>query len=101
MAVVVILLTLTACAPMPDPDKGRTLVLLTRQYDRLPDVEGRLYIAPSEAVSVIMRKLENEGLLKRGEPMRGRVGQPSVPLRLAYCCRTQTKPRSFTATWCS
>lgn len=35
-------------APMPDPDKGTTLVLLTRQYDRIPEVEGRLYVWPSE-----------------------------------------------------
>ncbi len=36
-------------APMPDPDRGRTLVLLTRRYDDIPDVEGRLYAWPSEA----------------------------------------------------
>ena len=35
-------------APMPDPDEGRTLVLLTRRYDDIPDVEGRLYLWPSE-----------------------------------------------------
>nr|WP_084794828.1 ROK family transcriptional regulator [Pseudoponticoccus marisrubri] len=36
-----------------------------------------------QTVSVIMRALEQEGLLLRGEPVRGRVGQPSVPMRLA------------------
>jgi hypothetical protein len=35
-------------APMPDPNHGRTLVLLTRQYDEIPDIEGRLYVWPSE-----------------------------------------------------
>ena len=35
-------------APMPDPDDGRTLVLLTRQYHDVPEVDGRLYVAPSE-----------------------------------------------------
>ena len=35
-------------APMPDPDLGRTLVLLTRRYDSVPEVEGRLYVTPSE-----------------------------------------------------
>ena len=35
-------------APMPDPDEGRTLVLLTRRYDNIPRVEGRIYVAPSE-----------------------------------------------------
>ncbi|MFD1341991.1 patatin-like phospholipase family protein [Litorisediminicola beolgyonensis] len=34
-------------APLPEPDEGETLVLLTRDYRRLPEVEGRTYIAPS------------------------------------------------------
>lgn len=34
------------------------------------------------AVSVIVNALEEDGLLLRGEPMRGRIGQPSTPLRL-------------------
>src|SRR3546814_14740204 len=29
-----------------------------------------------------MRSLEKECLLRRGEPVRGKVGQPSVPIRL-------------------
>ncbi|UWQ29986.1 patatin-like phospholipase family protein [Leisingera sp. M523] len=37
-------------APMPDPNKGRTLVLLTRPYKRLPEVAGRLYVWPEEDV---------------------------------------------------
>ena len=37
-------------APMPDPDRGRTLVLLTRNYRNVPEVEGRLYVTPSEEV---------------------------------------------------
>lgn len=36
----------------------------------------------AQTVSVIMRALEKDGLLIRGEPVRGRVGQPSVPLYL-------------------
>ena len=35
-----------------------------------------------QTVSVIMRQLEADGLLLRGEPIRGRVGQPSVPMHL-------------------
>lgn len=35
-------------APMPEPDEGGTLVLLTRQYAKLPEVEGRYYVWPSE-----------------------------------------------------
>lgn len=37
----------------------------------------------AQTVSVIMRGLEQDGILTRGEPVRGRVGQPSVPMRLA------------------
>ncbi|MEM8956570.1 MAG: ROK family transcriptional regulator [Pseudomonadota bacterium] len=36
----------------------------------------------AQTVSVIMRNLEADGLLRRGEPVRGRVGQPSVPMGL-------------------
>lgn len=38
----------------------------------------------AQAVSVIMRKLERDGLLARGQPLRvrGKVGQPSVPMSL-------------------
>lgn len=36
----------------------------------------------AQTVSVIMRSLENDGLLLRGAPVRGRVGQPSIPMRL-------------------
>lgn len=35
-------------APMPSPDEGRTMILLTRQYRRLPDNPDRLYVAPSK-----------------------------------------------------
>src|SRR3546814_14915375 len=34
----------------------------------------------AQTVSVIMRSLEKEGLLLRGEPVRGKVGPPSVPI---------------------
>ncbi|MBY6138860.1 patatin-like phospholipase family protein [Leisingera daeponensis] len=37
-------------APMPEPDNGRTLVLLTRRYKRLPEVAGRRYVWPAEEV---------------------------------------------------
>lgn len=36
-----------------------------------------------QTVSVIMRALEQEGLLLRGTPQRGRIGQPSIPMSLA------------------
>ncbi|MCU0830818.1 MAG: ROK family transcriptional regulator [Rhizobiaceae bacterium] len=36
----------------------------------------------AQTVSVIIRQLERDGLLLKGEPVRGRVGQPSVPLAI-------------------
>ncbi|MGO7785652.1 winged helix-turn-helix transcriptional regulator, partial [Rhizobium ruizarguesonis] len=36
----------------------------------------------AQTVSVIMRVLEKEGLLSRGDPVRGRVGQPSIPMHI-------------------
>ena len=35
-------------APMPSDDHGATLVMLTRDYDRLPAHDDRLYVGPSE-----------------------------------------------------
>ena len=34
-------------APMPDPDEGPTLILLTREYSRMPDAPDRDYFWPS------------------------------------------------------
>ena len=36
----------------------------------------------AQTVSVIMRSLENDGLLLKGKPQRGQVGQPSIPMSL-------------------
>lgn len=36
----------------------------------------------AQTISVIIRALERESLLVRGEPIRGKVGQPSVPLSI-------------------
>lgn len=35
-----------------------------------------------QTISVILRKLEADGLLLRGDSVRGRVGKPSVPMRI-------------------
>ncbi|MBI1416469.1 MAG: ROK family protein [Limimaricola sp.] len=36
-----------------------------------------------QTLSVILRGLETEGIIARGDPQRGRVGKPSVPMDLA------------------
>ncbi|MDI3336862.1 ROK family transcriptional regulator [Defluviimonas aestuarii] len=44
---------------------------------------ARLTGLSAQTASVIMRKLEKEGLIKRCAPVRGKVGQPSIPMQLA------------------
>ncbi|WP_436399518.1 ROK family transcriptional regulator [Roseobacter sp. S98] len=45
------------------------------------DMARRAGLSP-QTVSVILRKLEKDGLLRRGDPVRGRVGKPSIPMQL-------------------
>ncbi|MDJ0994028.1 MAG: ROK family transcriptional regulator [Dinoroseobacter sp.] len=61
----------------------RLVLSLVRQHYALAKAEiARMTGLSAQTVSVIMRELESEGLLLRGEPLRGRVGQPSIPMRL-------------------
>ena len=61
----------------------RLVLTLIRRHGALAKAEiARLTGLSAQTVSVIMRSLEDEGLLLKGEPMRGKVGQPSVPMRL-------------------
>ncbi|WP_160007005.1 ROK family transcriptional regulator [Rhizobium sp. 18055] len=80
--------------PNVSPAGGANQVRVRAYNERLVLSLVRLHGAQSKAdvarrtglsaqtVSVIMRVLEKEGLLSRGEPVRGRVGQPSIPMRL-------------------
>ncbi|MBC2837060.1 ROK family transcriptional regulator [Paragemmobacter straminiformis] len=62
----------------------RLVLSLVRQQGGLSKSDiARMTGLSNQTVSVIMRSLENEGLLLRGEPVRGRIGQPSVPMSLA------------------
>ncbi|MBC7736053.1 MAG: ROK family transcriptional regulator [Candidatus Saccharibacteria bacterium] len=65
-------------------DYNERLVLsLVRQNGALAKSDiARLTGLSAQTTSVIMRALEQDGLLKRGEPVRGRIGQPSVPMSL-------------------
>ena len=61
----------------------RLVLSLVRRHTALAKSEiARMTGLSAQTVSVIMRQLEGEGLLLRGEPMRGKVGQPLVPMRL-------------------
>lgn len=59
----------------------RLVLSLVRQYPGCSKADiARLTGLSPQTVSVIMRSLESDELLIRGEPIRGRVGQPSVPM---------------------
>ncbi len=61
----------------------RLVLSLVRRHGALSkaDIARRTGLS-AQTVSVIMRVLEKEGLLLRDQPVRGRVGQPSTPMRL-------------------
>lgn len=65
-------------------DRNERVVLsLVRQNGALAKADiARVTGLSAQTVGVIMRRLEDDGLLARGEPVRGRVGQPSVPMSL-------------------
>ena len=65
-------------------DRNERLVLsILRRQGALPKAEiARKTGLSAQTVSVIMRALEKDGFLVKGEKLRGRVGQPSVPMWL-------------------
>ena len=72
--------------PKPDGIRARNeriiLSLIHRNGPMAKADIARASGLSAQTVSVIMRNLEADGLLRRGEPVRGRVGQPSVPMDL-------------------
>lgn len=61
----------------------RLVLGLVRQHGAMAKSDiARSTGLSAQTVSVIMRALERDGLLVRGEPIRGRIGQPSVPMSL-------------------
>ncbi|WP_411572451.1 ROK family protein [Tropicimonas sp. TH_r6] len=62
----------------------RLVLSMLRQRGPMPKAEiARATGLSAQTISVIMRGLERDGLLRRGDPIRGRVGQPSIPMDLA------------------
>lgn len=62
----------------------RLVLSLIRQSGAMAKAEiARRTGLSAQTVSVIMRALEADGLLVRGEPVRGKIGQPSIPMHLA------------------
>nr|WP_321443687.1 ROK family transcriptional regulator [uncultured Cohaesibacter sp.] len=64
----------------------RLVLSLVRRHGNLAKSEiARRSGLSAQTVSVIMRSLEADGLLLRGAPIRGKVGQPSIPMALNPC----------------
>lgn len=61
----------------------RLLLSMIQKMGPLPGSDmARQSNLSAQTVSVILRSLESEGLLIKGEPQRGRVGKPRVPMQL-------------------
>ena len=78
----------------------RVLLQAIRLQGALPGAElARLTQLTAQTVSIITKRLEADGLLLRGAPLRGKVGQPSVPLSLnpdgAFAVGIKVGRRSF------
>ncbi len=62
----------------------RLLMSLVRTHGNLPKAEiARLTGLSPQTVSVIVRQLEQEGLLVKGKAQKGKVGQPLQPFSLS------------------
>lgn len=61
----------------------RLVLSLIRKHGALPKAEiARMTGLSAQTITVIIRELERDGLLERGEKLRGKIGQPSVPMQL-------------------
>ncbi|NDY92983.1 ROK family transcriptional regulator [Ideonella sp. TBM-1] len=61
----------------------RVVLQAIRLHGALPAAEiARLTQLTAQTVSMITKRLIEDGLLVKGSPLRGKVGQPSVPLGL-------------------
>ncbi len=61
----------------------RLLLSLMQRHGPLPGSDlAKLAGLSAQTVSVILRRLETDGMIRRGEPQRGKVGKPSIPMGL-------------------
>ncbi len=64
-------------------DNERLVLSLIREHGSLAKADiAKMTGLSAQTISVIMRELEAEGLLLRGDPIRGKVGQPLIPMAL-------------------
>jgi len=62
----------------------RLVLALVRRHGAMARADiARKTGLSAQTISVIIRELEKDGLITQGERVRGRVGQPSMPMRLA------------------
>lgn len=59
----------------------RLILSVLHRYGQMPgsDIARDTHLS-AQTVSVILRKLESDGLVVKGKPVKGRVGKPSVPI---------------------
>src|SRR5437660_230091 len=61
----------------------RLALSLVRRFGQLSKIEvARMTGLSVQSTSTIMNRLSQEGLLRREAPLRGRVGQPTVPVSI-------------------
>lgn len=61
----------------------RLLLTLVRRFGPLSKIEvARLTGLSVQSTSAIMNRLQADGLLRREAPLRGRVGQPTIPMSI-------------------
>jgi predicted NBD/HSP70 family sugar kinase len=85
----------SALVPLPNANVGgadqagvrlyneRLLLSLVRRFGPLSKIEvARLTGLSVQSTSAIMNRLQADGLLKKEAPLRGRVGQPTIPMSL-------------------
>ena len=61
----------------------RLVLSLVRRFGQLSKIEvARMTGLSVQSISTIMNRLGQEGLLRREAPLRGRVGQPTVPVSI-------------------
>lgn len=61
----------------------RLILSVLQRYQTVPAAElARRTGLSKPTVSTILRNLEEDGLVRRGDPVRGKVGKPSIPIEL-------------------
>ena len=64
-------------------DNERAIISLINKHKELPKAQiAELTGLSAQSATVIIKKLESDGLVLRNAPVKGKVGQPKVPFSL-------------------